>query len=77
MNLTLHGLHAKTTVFYYLYNSFLPLHKYSSHIFYIFQVIYQETDNESNKKRPHFMVFYQLFHSKQRLNFYFINIASL
>ena len=68
INLTLHELHAKTTVFYSL-DSFLPLHKYSSHIFYIFQVIYHETDNENNKTRPLFMVFYQLFHSKQRLNF--------
>ena len=42
-----------------------------------FKSIYHETDNENNKKRPLFMVFYQLFHSKQRLNFYFINIASL
>ena len=69
INSTLLDLHAKTTVFYYSYNSFLPLHKYGSHIFYTFQVIYHETDNENNKKRPLFMVFYQLFHSKQRLNF--------
>ena len=31
INLTLLDLHAKTTVFYYLQNSFVPLHKYGSH----------------------------------------------
>ena len=56
INSALHEVHAKT---YICKIGLSPLHN-RSHICYIFQV-------HKKKKRPLFMVFGQLFHSKQRV----------
>ena len=64
INSTLHELHAKTCIF--VKAGFL-LYIIAPTFAIYFKFIYHETDNKSNKKRPLFMVFGELFNSKKRL----------
>ena len=63
VNSTLHELHAKTCICKIALSPYIISPTFARY----FKFIYHKTDDENNKKRPLFMVFGQLFHSKQRV----------